>query len=88
MGWRQWKETIRRRYHSQKCAILLEVEGAQSLNGVGWVVREPVSTAAEVAKTPLSLSIAFLMIYLERSELLFRFAGNRQNPNDLDKRGN
>ena len=43
------------------------LEGAQSLDGVGWVVREPVLTAAEAAKTPLSLSIAFLMIYLERS---------------------
>ena len=41
------------------------LEGAQSLDGVGWVVREPVLTAAEAAETPLS--IAFLLIYLERS---------------------
>ena len=41
------------------------LEGAQSLDGVGWVVREPVLTAAEAAETPLS--IAFLMIYLARS---------------------
>eukprot|EP00956_Cyclotella_meneghiniana_P012899 scaffold18396_cov52-Cyclotella_meneghiniana.AAC.1 len=36
------------------------LEGDQSLDGVGWVVREPVLTAAEAAETPLS--IAFLLI--------------------------
>ena len=41
------------------------VEGAQSLDGVGWEVGVPVLAAAEAADGPLSM--AFLVIYLERS---------------------
>ena len=41
------------------------VKGAQSLDGVGWVVEVQVLAAAEAVDGPLSK--AFSMIYLERN---------------------
>ena len=48
------------------------LEGAQSLDGVGWVVREPVLTAAEAAQTPNAIVDCFFGD-LSRAKLFFFF---------------